>query len=295
MTESVASVPRCVLIATLPASATEIASSEIGQQILSSLENRIVRIGTGIKPVNDEEIFEVVRRRLFENVGSPEVIEQVLNRYKTTYHNRRSDLPAEADRINYIQKMRKSYPFHPELIDMFRLKWGNDPRFQRTRGVLRLLASIVKDLWNRRGSLTGSQALIHTSDVNLANLPTLTGTITSLMGSQWETVIHADIIGTSSNAYKIDNEDPQSNICKYNLAQGIATTLLMSSIGGSQNKGLSMEQLKLCMLRPSAFQHSEINNALNKDYQAFYFETMGRGFAQMGRPLQVGVDIRCCF
>lgn len=271
LTESVASVPRCVLIATLPASATEIASSEIGQQILSSLENRIVRIGTGIKPVNDEEIFEVVRRRLFENVGSPEVIEQVLNRYKTTYHNRRSDLPAEADRINYIQKMRKSYPFHPELIDMFRLKWGNDPRFQRTRGVLRLLASIVKDLWNRRGSLTGSQALIHTSDVNLANLPTLTGTITSLMGSQWETVIHADIIGTSSNAYKIDNEDPQSNICKYNLAQGIATTLLMSSIGGSQNKGLSMEQLKLCMLRPSAFQHSEINNALNKLEQVAYY------------------------
>lgn len=38
-----------------------------------------------------------------------------------------------------------------------------------------------------------------------------------------------------------------------------------------------------------------INNALNKEYQAFYFETMGRGFAQQGRPLQVGVDIRCRF
>ena len=167
--------------------------------------------------------------------------------------------------------MCKAYPFHPELIDMFRLKWGNDSRFQRTRGVLRLLASIIKDLWNRRGSLSGSQALIHTSDVNLANLPTLTGTITSLMGSQWETVMHADIIGTSSNAYKIDNEDPQSNTCKYSLAQGIATTLLMSSIGGSQNKGLSIEQLKLCMLRPAAFQHSEINNALNKLEQVAYY------------------------
>ena len=144
--------PQCVLIATLPASATEVASSEIGQQILSSLENRIVRVGTGIKPVDDEEIFEVVRRRLFENVGNPDTIEQVLTRYKNTYHNRRSDLPAEADRIEYINKMRKAYPFHPELIDMFRLKWGNDPHFQRTRGVLRLLASIVKDLWSRRGS-----------------------------------------------------------------------------------------------------------------------------------------------
>lgn len=271
LTESVAAVPKCVLIATLPASATEVASSDIGQQILSSLENRIVRVGTGIKPVDDEEIFEVVRRRLFENVGNPEVIEQVLARYKNTYHNRRSDLPVEADRIEYINKMRKAYPFQPELIDMFRLKWGNDSRFQRTRGVLRLLASIIKDLWNRRGSLSGSQALIHTSDVNLANLPTLTGTITSLMGSQWETVMHADIIGTSSNAYKIDNEDPQSNTCKYSLAQGIATTLLMGSIGCTQSKGLSIEQLKLCMLRPSAFQHSEINNALNKLEQVAYY------------------------
>jgi hypothetical protein len=271
LTESVAAVPQCVLIATLPASATEVATSDIGQQILSSLQSRIVRVGTGIKPVEDEEIFEVVRRRLFENIGSPEIIEQVLARYKTTYHNRYRDLPTYADRMEYINKMRKSYPFHPELIDMFRLRWGHDSRFQRTRGVLRLLASIVKDLWIRRGSLTGSQALIHTSDVNLTNLPTLTGTITNLMGSQWETVMHADIIGASSNAYKIDNEDPNSNIGKYNLAQGIATTLLMSSIGDLQNKGLSIEHLKLCMLRPSAFQHSEINNALNKLEQVAYY------------------------
>lgn len=271
LTESVAAVPQCVLIATLPTSATEVASSEIGQQILSSLENRIVRVGSGIKPIEDEEIFEVVRRRLFENIGDTTVIEQVLTRYKNTYHNRYRDLPPEANRTEYINKMRKSYPFHPELIDMFRLKWGNDSRFQRTRGVLRLLASIVKDLWARRGSLTGSQALIHTSDVNLSNLPTLTGTITSLMGSQWETVMHADIIGTSSNAYKIDNEDPNSNISKYKLAEGIATTLLMSSVGGAQNKGMNIEQLKLCLLRPAAFQHSEINNALNKLEQVAYY------------------------
>ncbi|MCF2551691.1 TonB-dependent receptor [Bacteroides caecigallinarum] len=38
-----------------------------------------------------------------------------------------------------------------------------------------------------------------------------------------------------------------------------------------------------------------INNALNTDYQAFYFESMDRGFAQMGRPMQIGVDFRCRF
>ena len=106
LTEVVSSVPRCVLIATLPASATEVASSAIGQQILTALESRIVRVGTSIKPVEDEEIFEVVRRRLFDNIGNPEVIELVLNRYKNTYHNRRSDLPTQADRASLIHFIR---------------------------------------------------------------------------------------------------------------------------------------------------------------------------------------------
>lgn len=38
-----------------------------------------------------------------------------------------------------------------------------------------------------------------------------------------------------------------------------------------------------------------INNALNTKYQSFYFESMNRGFAQMGRPMQIGVDLRCRF
>lgn len=266
LTEVVSSVPRSALIATLPASATEVASSEIGQEILSSLETRIVRIGAPVKPVDDEEIFEVVRRRLFESFSSQEDIEEVISRYKNTYHNAHSCLPSHADRAEYVNKLRKSYPFQPELIDMFRLRWGNDSRFQRTRGVLRLLASIVQDLWNRRQSLVGTQALIHTSDVVLDNLPTLTGTINNLMGSQWETVMQADVYGTSSNAYKWDNQDPSSDRGRYHITQGLATTLLLASVGDNQHRGLSLSELKLCMLKPNAFRHIEIESALS------YFE-----------------------
>ena len=95
-------------------------------------------------------------------------------------------------------------------------------RFQRTRGVLRLLASIVQDLWQRRNSLTGIQALIHTSDLNLENLSTLTGTINNLMGANWETVMHADVYGTSSNAYKIDNLESSGAAFTYHITQGVA-------------------------------------------------------------------------
>lgn len=264
LTEVVASVPRCVLIVTLPASATEVAATAIGQEVLSSLQTRVVRVGTSVKPVDDEEIFEVVRRRLFEHINDPSVIDKVARKYQDMYHNRRTDLPPQSDNIAYANKIRKSYPFQPELIDMFRLRWGNDPRFQRTRGVLRLLASIVQDLWQRRSSLTGSQALIHTSDLNLENLSTLTGTINSLMGSNWETVMHADVYGTSSNAYKIDNQETSGAAFTHKITQGVATTLLLASVGGDHQRGLSMPELKLCMLRPGAFNHNDVNGSLNK-------------------------------
>ena len=264
LTEVVASVPKTVLICTLPASAREVASSEIGQEILSALETRVVRVGSSVKPVDDEEIYEVVRRRLFDRITNYDVIEQVARKYKDMYHNRRDSLPAEADRVVYVERIKKSYPFHPELIDLFHIRWGSDSKFQRTRGVLRLLASIVKDLWSRKSSLAGTQALIQTSDVRLENLPTLQSQITSLMGSQWDSVMHADVFGTISNAYKLDEQNVGNHIGEYHLATTVTTTVLMASIGSSSQRGLTLKQLKLCLLKPDAFQHIDIDSTVNQ-------------------------------
>ena len=38
-----------------------------------------------------------------------------------------------------------------------------------------------------------------------------------------------------------------------------------------------------------------VRNALDKKYATFYFESMGNGFMQKGRPVHFGVDIRCRF
>lgn len=271
LTEVVSAVPRCVLIATLPASKTEVSDSQIGQEILDSLQERIVRIGANVKPVDDEEVYEVVRRRLFEQINDTLIVDQISKRYKDMFHNRRTDLPDYCDRIEYANKIKKSYPFHPELIEMFRQRWGSDSRFQRTRGVLRLLASIVQDLWKRKDSLTGTHALIHTSDVQLENLGSLTGTITNLMGSNWETVMLADVYGASSNSRKIDEQDLQGAFGQYHLTQGIATTLLMASVGAKQNKGLDIKQLKLCVLRPKAFNHNDVDGSLNRLEQVAHY------------------------
>ncbi len=291
LTQAVSSVPRCVLIATLPASKSEMANSELGQRVLDALQDRIVRIGAGVKPVDDEEVYEVIRRRLFEQINDEQVVDLVAKRYKDMFHNRRTDLPERCDKQEYANKIKKAYPFHPELIDMFRNRWGSDSKFQRTRGVLRLLASIVQDLWKRKDSLNGPQNLIHTSDVYLENLNSLTGTITNLMGSNWDSVMTADVYGTSSNARIVDEQDPQSNLATYRLTQGIATTLLMASVGVKQ-KGLSIKELKLCLLRPKAFNHNDVDGALNKlEQRAHYLHSSKVGESSYWFESKANVNI----
>lgn len=263
LTEAVSGTDHCVLIATLPASAQELAASSVSSQILTALENRITRVGANMKPVEDEEIFEVIRRRLFEDLGSEVETEKVISSYTHLYQSLFSELPSYAVKSEYKNLLKKSYPFHPELIDMFRLRWASNPYFQRTRGVLRILASITSDLWKRQSSLTGSHFLIHTSDVVFSNVEALTSQITILNGPSWDSVINADISGTSSNAFRIDNEVKE--LGKNNITQGIAATILLGTFGSKgQNKGVGIDEIKLCMVKPEGFNHNDINGAIDR-------------------------------
>lgn len=264
LTQAVSDTPKSVLIMTLPASKNEVGADQKSQEILTALQNRVIRVGTNVQPVQDMEIFEVIRRRLFESICNPETVKRIVEKYCKYYNKRRTELPSFVNNGTYRELMRKSYPFHPELINIFRDKWGQDSRFQRTRGVLRLLAAIVNDLWKRRHSLVGTQGLVHTSDVNLQNVQSLAGTITNLKGTQWDSVLSADITGASSNSSRIDNEDPQSDLCRYQIAQGVGTTVMLASVAGKNNSNISIEELKLCMIRPGAFKPAEIENALSK-------------------------------
>lgn len=278
LTEAVSGTDNCVLIATLPASAQELAASPISSQILTALENRIIRVGTNMKPVEDDEIFEVVRRRLFEDLGNATEIEKVISSYFQLYQSLHTEIPNYAIKFDYKERLLKSYPFHPELIDMFRLRWASNPYFQRTRGVLRLLAAIVSDLWKRQSTLTGSQFLIHTSDVVFSNIEALSSQITILNGPSWDSVINADISGSSSNAFRIDNDVKE--LGKYNISQGIAATILLGTFGSKgQNKGVGIDEIKLCLLKPEGFNHNNINGALDRmegSAHYLYYSSVGQ-------------------
>jgi hypothetical protein len=263
LTEAVAGTENCVAVITLPASVQEVGNTPEAQAILTSLQKRVSRVGADTQPVADDEIYEVIRRRLFEDIGDPAQMEAVASQYMALYQEYQGEVPASATRSEYKQRILKSYPFHPELIDVFRTRWASHHDFQRTRGVLRLLAAIVSDLWKRRQGLSGVNLMIHTGVVNFANLDALAGQLKKLYGNGYDSVISADVAGTSSNAFKTDNTKPDYG--EWNLTQAIAAVILMNSFGSEgANKGVSVQELKLNLLMPHGFNHNNVNGALDE-------------------------------
>lgn len=268
--EAISRTDHVVGVVTLPASEREVADSPQAASILARLKDRVGRIGADTLPVAEDEIFEVIRYRLFENLGSLEVRKGVIAAYQQEYLGCKNELPSQATKTTYKELMERSYPFHPELIDIFRKRWAGNPQFQRTRGVLRILASIVSDLWKRKNTLPGTQTLIHTSHVRLENLDSITGEIKKLYGHGYDAVITQDVAGVSSNAYIIDDEKPGYG--DYQLAQGVSTTIFLSSFGSDgANRGITIQDLKLAVLVPDAFNHNSVNGVLDElESRAYY-------------------------
>jgi len=264
------------LVATLPASHLEVASSELGQEILSALERKLGRMSADIKPVADEEIYEVVRRRLFESLGEPDEHKAVADAYMKMYSAHKTEVPAEAAKATYRDRIVSSYPFHPALIDALYLRWGSHGEFQRTRGVLRLLASIVGDLWNRRKAETQSQYLIQPCHLNW-KLDALHAALTRLWGAGFDTVVPADVVGRDANSAAYD-EEHGGDYATEKITQGLAASILLGSFGATgERSGYSTKDLKLCVSRPGLNWNYTDSGLLGLEERAFHLRDASAG------------------
>jgi len=120
LTEAVQQVPNSVVVATFPASRYEVAQSEQGQEAFITLERRFQRLGADIKPVSDDEIYDVVRTRLFESTTPPDDTDyprKVAQVYQQMYATHSGEVPGEASKNTYREQIDRAYPFHPLLID----------------------------------------------------------------------------------------------------------------------------------------------------------------------------------
>ena len=250
LTETLPTLSNSVLVFTLPSSLLE-HFDEKGEKRFQQLQKFVGRMEKVLTPIEDEEVANVIRKRLFKNVDeslAEEIIQEFID-----YAEREGFL--RMDKILYKQRFKASYPFQPEVIDVLYKRWGSFPTFQRTRGVLRLLALVVKSL------KASNLPFISLGDIDLSH-EEIRRELIKHIGSEYDSVVASDITSLDSGAKKVDTSLGLSYL-SFRLGTKIATTIFMYSFSGGPERGANLSEIKLSCARPE-FQSSIIVEALEK-------------------------------
>src|SRR6266545_4218383 len=207
LTELVGTHSRAAMVYSLQRSVLEAAGDE---SLLLALDHLVTRVDAKREPVSGDEVMRVVQRRLFADLGPEEDriavargYAEILGRYRrqladTDEERRNAD--AEAER--FAQRVLASYPFHPELLDLMHQRWTTLPSYQRTRGALQFLATVVDALWN---SDVEKLPLIGAGDALFSD-EKVRGAFFSQVGDRegFTGVLESALIGTNAGVKEID-------------------------------------------------------------------------------------------
>lgn len=242
---AVSNCPHACMVVTLTSQIAEF-FDEGAEVVHQSLEKVMGRVEKVKQTVEGQEIFEVIRRRLFEDVGGEAEHRAVAEAYWQMYQKLGEDVPSHCREPGYRDAMIAAYPFHPELISVLYERWGSITTFQRTRGVLKLLADCISDLYQSKNN----DPLIQSGSINVG-ASAVRGELVKHTGhgNVFLSVIDSDISGKSAKAPEIDRQ-LGSEYAKECVAEKIARACFLYSFSGSQQKGATLPQLKLAVLNP---------------------------------------------
>ena len=242
---AVANCPHAVMVATLTSQLAEFLD-EGGQRVYTSLEKVLGRVEKVRQTVEGAEIYEVIRRRLFEDLGDPEQHRMVAEAYWKMYQQLGEDVPSSCREPSYRDELIRAYPFHLELISLLYERWGTIPEFQRTRGVLRLLADVIATLYQAKDN----EALIQSGSISLGTSAVRSELVKHTgAGSVYLSVIESDIAGSHAKAPEIDRQ-LGSEYAKENVSEKLARSVFMYSFSGGQQRGATLPQLRVGVLNP---------------------------------------------
>lgn len=257
LTEEIKTAPGCMLVLSVPASdvraGEEPAGSmlevggENGKRALDRLQNVVRRVADQWRPSSPEESFEIVRRRLFKPMNSDQINEvaAIAKQFVQMYRDNGAKFPKETKESEYEDRIHRSYPIHPELLDRLYRDWSTLERFQRTRGVLHLMSSIVHALWidndNSAMILPGNVPL---HDANVSQ------SMAQYLSDAWKPLLDSEIDSANAVSMKIDTEKPA--LGQRTLTRRIARTIFIGSAPtlGSHHKGLEEPNLFLGVAVP---------------------------------------------
>jgi predicted AAA+ superfamily ATPase len=260
LTEAAKLVPNAVVLASLPDSNSQ-AGGLRGLQVLLALEAVFNRVQALWKTVSPQEAFEIVRRRLFEQIRDAKARDQVCRAFADAYIAEGAKVPQETQEARYYDRMVQSYPIHPEVFTQLYEEWTTIQNFQRTRGVLKLMAKVIHRLWQDNDKdqmiLPGSLPLYDGSARN---------ELINYLSPGWDPVMDRDIDGESAETTVLEKKEPRFGSVQ--AARRVARTVFLSSAPSSVNmkagiKGIDRARILLGCLQPGQTS-SLYSDALNR-------------------------------
>lgn len=257
ITEAARASENSIVVASIPESDIEI-GGDAGKTALETIEHTFGRMESVWKPVAANEGFEVVRRRLFLDCKDPETREVVCTAFSNMYQENSADFPMEAKEVEYRNRLVACYPIHPEVFDRLYEDWATLERFQRTRGVLRLMASVIHELW----MANDASAMIMPGSIPL-NMPTVRDELVRHLPDTWNSIIDREVDGKNSIPFQKD----KANI-RYGqklAARRVARTVMLGSAPTVRDqvvRGLEASRIRLGVVQPGE-NIADFNDALN--------------------------------
>ena len=258
LTEAAKGAQNCLLVISLPASDTagsphtladdaEVGGAR-GREALARLRNVVGRLESSWRPATAEEGFEIVRRRLFEPIRDQDNFKNrdvVARTFSELYQNEQQEFPPDCRSVDYENRIKAAYPIHPEIFDRLYTDWSTLLKFQRTRGVLRLMAAVIHSLWESNDK----NPLILPATIPIDD-PRVQSELTRYLSDNWAPIIEKDIDGPQSLPRRIDAEI--TNLGKYSATRRVARTIFLGSAPTSDaaHHGLDDRSIKLGSVFP---------------------------------------------
>lgn len=237
-----------VLAVSIPASELEMTPED--QSDYERLKKLLDRLGKAVIMSVEAETSEIIRRRLFEWHGLPADASKTVGEYAVWMASHRHQLPSWFPVDNARDALAASYPFHPSVLSVFERKWQALPRFQQTRGILRLLALWVSHAYVAGFKGAHNDPLITLGTTPLDN-PTFRAAVFEQLGeSRLEGAVTTDIVGTQyAHALRLD-KGATAEVKKARLHRKVATAIFFESNGGQRRGEATLPEIRLAVTEP---------------------------------------------
>lgn len=202
-----------------------------------------------IDPTEEDETVNVLQRRLFERVDLEEA-QEVVDGYARLWKRNRDTLASDAMSPEIRDQFIKGYPLHPETLNVMTEKMSSLSTFQRTRGMLRLLARTVHRMWDVRPP---DAFAVHPHHIDPGHPPIRSEFTTKLNQSAFSPALSADIAAVSGKdpaiSQKLDHAlfPGQAPVVGY-----VARTIFLNTMAfGDAAQGVSPEHLRYSIASPA--------------------------------------------